>query len=45
MIVGFAASLVFVLASWFALRQGWRFPVVLLFAGARAATIARPWRR
>jgi hypothetical protein len=31
MFVGFAASVVFVAASWFGFRQQWSFPVVLVF--------------
>lgn len=31
MFVGFAASVVFVAASWFGFRRQWSFPVVLVF--------------
>ena len=32
MFVGFAASMVFVAASWFGFRQQWSFPLVLVFS-------------
>jgi hypothetical protein len=34
MLVGFAAGLLFVLASWFGFRQHWSFPGVLAFGAA-----------
>jgi hypothetical protein len=34
MVVGAAASLGFVLASWFGFRQQWNLPVVLVFSSA-----------
>ena len=47
MMLGFAASLVFLVACWFALRQGWRFPLVLLFGGAiwLAIVLVPGWAR
>ena len=34
MLVGVGASMIFLVACWFALRLQWRFPLVLLFGGA-----------
>jgi uncharacterized membrane protein (GlpM family) len=34
MVIGSIASLVFVLACWFALRRGWSLPITLAFAAA-----------
>ena len=39
MVVGFAATLVFVLACWFGLRHAWGFPVTLVVASAIWLTI------
>lgn len=47
MVMGSVASLVFVLASWLALRQGWPFPIVVLFAGViwLAVALVPGWAR
>jgi hypothetical protein len=40
MVMGFAASLVFVLACWFGFRHGWSFAATLAFASAIWVAVA-----
>jgi hypothetical protein len=47
MVMGFAASLVFIVACWLGLRQGWGFAMTLIVASAvwlTIVTLASWWR-
>jgi len=43
MVVGFAASLIFVLACWFGLRQAWGFGMTLLVASVVWLAVVMGW--
>ena len=43
MVVGFAASLIFVLACWLGLRQTWGFGMTLLVASAVWLAVVMGW--